>query len=106
MPDRVDGGWWGAGESGAAPKGPSYLTTYLQQAADMGEHVPLNAEGYEIRAERWMDRWMVHVRVRVRHDDDTSEWCELLTYQTGHYEFTDPNVEAQSLCMAIARRLE
>lgn len=66
----------------------------------------LNAEGYEVRAERWMDRWMVTVRVRIRHEDDTSEWYDLTTFQTGHYDWSDPSQEAQSLAMSIARRLE
>lgn len=66
----------------------------------------LNAEAYEVRAERWMDRWMVHLRVRVRHDDDTCEWYDLLQYQTGHYDWSDPSLEAQSIMMSIARRLE
>lgn len=66
----------------------------------------MDAEGYEFRAERWMDRWVVTVRVRLRHDDNTFEWGDLLHFQTGHYEWTDPNQELQSLALQVARRLE
>lgn len=66
----------------------------------------MDAEGYEIRAEKWMDRWVVSARVRLRHEEDSFEWGELLAFQTGHYEWTDPNSELQSLALQIARRLD
>jgi hypothetical protein len=71
-----------------------------------GRTVAAEAEGYEIRAERWMDRWVVVVRMRLRYEDDGLAWADMLHFQTGHYDWADPHQEAQSLAMQVARRLE
>jgi hypothetical protein len=64
------------------------------------------AEGYELRAEKWMDRWVVTARVRLRNEDGDTQWGDLLNFQTGHHEWSDPNLELQSIAMQVARRLE
>lgn len=103
----VDGGGRGGPDVPQGPEGAPFPFSHLEQAAILrGEALMHEAEGYEFRAEKWMDRWVVTVRVRLRADDGSTQWADLLGYQTGHHDWSDPHLEVQSLCMQTARRLE
>jgi hypothetical protein len=66
----------------------------------------LEAEGYEIRAEKVMGTFMVTVRARFADEDGSRGWNDLLGFQTTAHDWSDPHLEAQSLCMQVARKLE
>lgn len=103
----MDGGGRGGEAKHRRPEGdPDGLSRHQQASDEPIEGEAMEAEGFEIRCERWMDRWVLVARVRWRHDDGHCEWLTLLEFQTGHYEWSDPHVELQSLALQVARRLE
>jgi hypothetical protein len=49
---------------------------------------------------------MVTVRARFADEDGSRGWNDLLGFQTTAHDWSDPHLEAQSLCMQVARKLE
>ncbi len=64
------------------------------------------AQAYKFSMELVMGIWVVTVRCRFLDDEMEPQWSDLLTFQTMRHDWSDPVLEAQSLAMQVARRLE
>lgn len=62
--------------------------------------------GYKFSAELVMGTWMVTVRARFLNEELQPEWSDVLAFQTMRHDWSDPVLEAQSLALQLARRLE
>lgn len=103
----MDGGGWGGAAKGSDAKRLLLLKGNVQQAAttDRGTEM-LEAEGYEIRAEKVLGTFMITVRARFADEAGSRGWNDLLAFQTTAHNWSDPHLECQSLVLQIARRLE